>query len=448
MVKEKKLIQNRNLLLKEGDKSENCEEHTGSFRIPIEAKLGTKIPGAIEDFVTKIQANPNQASRVSHLQSGGPSTEVGSRNQATFSPHISSFPSHNGFKLREQEKDYRRNDLMLDPYDNSYNQKEEESIIARDDREDDSKLLRAMYAKLQSMERPQIKVQSMKQPITVYTTQEWEDLVRWLDYFEENPEEQDLQELEDEEEPIEEQEQSIPVRSEEILENPRPKETFESKESVCPYELEIMPNFKQLIEPPTLEDEGKPIKEIVAEVEEIFIPLLIFQLIERELKALVAEEESMSEVDEFKEEKPMAEITVNVEEVQEKIQQGEKSLEAEKEIIAEELDEGEEEETIGGVKLLVWLRTINLALHGRQPMADIRRRKFGLSFLTIHNSFFQKKSHKNTQVNSVQRSSAAATLFEQPILEPNSEKSGSGTHQGKESNAKRIIKIGVKMKKI
>ncbi|KAG9439963.1 hypothetical protein H6P81_020128 [Aristolochia fimbriata] len=134
------------------------------------------------------------------------------------------------------------------------------------------------------------------------------------------------------EENLEEQEQSIPFRSEKILENPQPKETLE--ESVCPYDLE---------------DEEEPIEEIVAEVEEMFIPLLIFQLIERELQALVAEEESMAEVDEIKEEKPMAEIAVNVEEVEEKTQQEEKSLEAEKETMAEELDEGEEEETIGHI---------------------------------------------------------------------------------------------------
>ncbi|KAG9444759.1 hypothetical protein H6P81_016099 [Aristolochia fimbriata] len=270
-----------------------------------------------------------------------------------------------------------------------------------------------------------------------------------------NPEEQDLQDLEDEEEPIEEVDQSIPFRSEEIVENPQPKETFESKESVCPYDLE---------------DEEEPIEEIVAEVEEKFIPLLIFQLIEKELQALVAEEESMAEEDEFKEERPMAEIAMNVEEVEEKTQQAEISLEAEKETIVEELDEGEEEETIshiielshekplenwhckgrkvtmngfesnfpfnpGGMKLLVWLRTINLALHGRQPMAENRRRKLGLSYSTIHSSFLQKKRHQNTQVNSVQKSSAAATLFEQPSLEQNSEISGSGTHQGKSLGA-------------
>ncbi|KAG9450268.1 hypothetical protein H6P81_010233 [Aristolochia fimbriata] len=112
MVQKKKLTQNRNLLLKEGDKSEFFEDHGGSFTIPIEAKLGTKIPGTTEDLFTKNQANQSQASRVAHLQSGGPKAEIGSRNQATSSPHISSFPTQNGFKLRDHGKDYRRKVLM------------------------------------------------------------------------------------------------------------------------------------------------------------------------------------------------------------------------------------------------------------------------------------------------------------------------------------------------
>ncbi|KAG9458301.1 hypothetical protein H6P81_002809 [Aristolochia fimbriata] len=56
----------------------------------------------------KIQAKPSQASRVSHLQSGGPCAEIGSINHATSSHHISSFPTQNGSKFREQGKDYRR----------------------------------------------------------------------------------------------------------------------------------------------------------------------------------------------------------------------------------------------------------------------------------------------------------------------------------------------------
>ncbi|KAG9439974.1 hypothetical protein H6P81_020139 [Aristolochia fimbriata] len=119
-------------------------------------------------------------------------------------------------------------------------------------------------------------------------------------YFEENPKEQ---------------EQPIPFMSEEILEKPQPEETLESKESVCPFELEIMPNFKQIIESYTLEDEEEPIEEIVVEVEEIFIPFLIFQVINQELQELEAEEESMAEVDEVKEEKLMAEIAANIEEL-------------------------------------------------------------------------------------------------------------------------------------
>ncbi|KAG9453669.1 hypothetical protein H6P81_006573 [Aristolochia fimbriata] len=83
----------------------------------------------------------------------------------------------------------------------------------------------------------------------------------------------------------------------EILEKPQPKETLE--ENVCPYNLE---------------DEEEPIEAVV---------------------------------DEVKEEKLMAEIAANIEEVEEKSQQEEKSLEAEKETMAEVLDEGEEEETIG-----------------------------------------------------------------------------------------------------
>ncbi|KAG9458936.1 hypothetical protein H6P81_003444 [Aristolochia fimbriata] len=107
---EKEEVQSKtgNCCPKEEDKFEICEEHTRSFRIPIEAKLGTKLPGATEDHVTKVQANPSQASRVSHLQSGGPCVEIGSRNQATFSLHISSFPTQNGFKFREKGKDYGR----------------------------------------------------------------------------------------------------------------------------------------------------------------------------------------------------------------------------------------------------------------------------------------------------------------------------------------------------
>ncbi|KAG9440073.1 hypothetical protein H6P81_020238 [Aristolochia fimbriata] len=114
------------------------------------------------------------------------------------------------------------------------------------------------------------------------------------------------------EENSKEQEQSIPFMSEEILEKPLPEETLESRESVCPYELEIMPNFKQIIESYILEDEEEQIEEIVAEVEEIFILYLIFQVIKQELQALEAEDESMVEVDEVKEEKPMAEIAANL----------------------------------------------------------------------------------------------------------------------------------------
>ncbi|KAG9442595.1 hypothetical protein H6P81_018449 [Aristolochia fimbriata] len=77
--KRRSSTQRRKLLPEREVKSEICEEHIWSSRVPIEAIFGLKIPEDIKDHITKIQAIPTRGSQVSDLPSGGPSAGIGSR---------------------------------------------------------------------------------------------------------------------------------------------------------------------------------------------------------------------------------------------------------------------------------------------------------------------------------------------------------------------------------